>query len=111
MSGGGSGGGGPFVDTPIGECQEIYKNISVLSADSDILDELSRGSNLDFSIEDNGALKSLLLMYNGEKFGSISKFAAQIIACIEEGRHYIAVVSSIDGGSCLIEARKVATDK
>lgn len=111
MTGGGSGSGiSDFGTDSFGtqECQDLYKAISVLSVNSEVLSKINRGTNLIFSIEDRGSGKTLALSYEDERLGSISKYASEIIDCIERGHEYVGIVSSIDGGNCVIEARKTS---
>lgn len=102
----GSSGGGPVGGGPQGgECQKIYKPINLASSQEGVLKKLKRGSQMDLSVEDVGGKPSLRVMYQGKYAGSILKNAAQIIDCINRGHTYVAIVTSLDGGSCVLEVR------
>jgi hypothetical protein len=104
-SGGGGGGGIPDGGPQDGECQKTYKPINLASSQEDVLKKLERGSQMDLAIEQVGGKPSLRVLYQGEYAGSILKYAAKIIDCINRGHTYVAIVTSLDGGSCVLEVR------
>ena len=104
----GNGGGIPDPGPPSEECKKIYKPINLVSSQDEILEKLEKGSNLELAVEQVGGKPSLRVLYQGEYAGSIIKNAAQIIECINRGHQYIAIVISIDGGSCILEVRMVS---
>lgn len=103
-------GGNGEVDPgiPDGECKKIYKPINLVSSQEKVVEKLKKGSELQLSVEDVGGKPSLRVLYGGKYAGSIIKYAAQIIDCINRGYKYIAIVTSIDGGSCVLEVRMIS---
>jgi hypothetical protein len=109
MSGGGGSGsnGGGIPDHDSGICQPIYKSISLLSPDKQVLSKLKVGNELEFEIISNGEIKSLRVKYENRVAGSIIKYATQIINCIEKGYFYKAVITDLEGGTCILEAVQI----
>lgn len=91
------------------KCQKIYKPINLLSGDPAVLGKIQVGTELNLLIEEINGNKSLRLVYQNEYVGSITSFASQIINCIEQQGHtYVAVVLSMEGGSCVVEVRMIS---
>lgn len=108
MSGSGSGGSGWSSGGGSGEvCQEHYQNLIVVSPVPAVVNEITRGSQLSFEVVDAGNSKSLRVKFGDDFLGSIISGAQAIIICIEKGINYVGIVTSVNGGQCLIEARKV----
>src|ERR1043165_8298922 len=104
MSNGGGGGGIP--DGPPGaDCEKIYEPINLASSQEEVLKKLKVGSVMELSVEQVGGKPSLRVLYQGEYAGSILKYAAKIIDCINRGHTYVAEVTSLDGGSCILAVR------
>lgn len=98
--------GTPTGSPPQGsECQKIYKPINLLSPVSELLSKINIGDELEFQVVDNNGQNYLQVVYKGETAGSVTRYARQIIDCIEKGHNYVAVIISLDGGSCVLEAR------
>ena len=105
--------GGGVVDTVPdgGACKKFYKPVNLMSSQEDVLSKLKKNSRLDLSIVKERARRksSLHALYKGDYAGSILSYAPEIIRCIEEeGHKYIAIVISIDGGSCILEVRMIS---
>lgn len=105
MSGGG---GGTPVDPTPGICQEFYKSINLVDANEAALSKVKVGDRLDFSVFSTGVNKSLRVVNGDEIVGAVIKHAPQIIRCIEEGITYKAVITSLEGAACVLEAVKTS---
>ena len=106
MSGGG--GGTPWGNPPEGGCRPVYKEIALLSPVPDIVAKLAPGAELEFEVHEINGKKSLRVRYNGELAGAITKHAAEIINCMEQRYQYKGVVTLVDGGRCMLEARMIS---
>lgn len=106
MSGNGGGGGnGPTNGGPQnGECPKIFPDINLASTKENVLSRLQKGSQLELKEVDVEGRPSLRALYEGEEAGAIISNAARIIECMKNHR-YIAVVTEIDGGSCIVQVR------
>jgi hypothetical protein len=100
----GKGGG----STPTGDgvdCVAFYKNIPLLSPNPEVVHDLKNGDQLEFDIFEVENRKVLRVTRNEEVAGAVTKNAAQLIRCIQNGHNYIAIVTEINDGSVMVEAR------
>ena len=105
MTGRGDIGGTPTEYPPSNECQKIYQPINLHSPVSEVLSKIKVGDELEFKVVENNGRTSLQVVFQNDIVGSVIRYATQIIDCIEKGYNYVAVVKSLDGGSCVLEAR------
>lgn len=99
-SGGGGGSGGEE------KCPRILKGINLVSPNPRVLSELKIGSQLDLDVKEVNGNSSLRVLFNNEEAGAIvSPHTSQLIDCIQKEYRYIAIVTSLDGGSCVLEIR------
>lgn len=100
-------GGGGYTPTgsPVEACAQIYKDLNLLSPVPSVIEKLTKGSELEFEINEVEERKSLRVIFQGSTAGAITKHAAQIIKCIEQGHTYVAIVTALEDGSCTLEAR------
>lgn len=97
--------GGPGVPDG-GKCPTIIRDVNLISPDDSVLTKLTVGSKLDLGVIEVNGKSSLRASFNGEDAGGIvSTQAGQLIKCILDGHRYIAIVTSLDGGSCILEVR------
>lgn len=100
----GKGGG----STPTGDgadCAAFYKNIPLLSPNPEVVNSLEKGDQLEFDISEVEGKKVLRVTRNTAVAGAVTKNAAQLIRCIQNGHNYIAIVTEINEGSVMLEAR------
>ena len=100
-------GGGPTPTGNGGDCAAFYKDIPLLSPNPEVVGNLEKGDQLDFEVSDANGRKTLRVLRGGKTAGAVTKNAAQLIRCIENGHNYIAIVTAVDGGSITLEARMV----
>lgn len=84
------------------KCEETYKSLQIHSANDEVLRKIKVGDELSFQIVRKAGNPSLEILYENERAGAILQF--QLTNCIDQGLEYTAVVVSIDGGLCRIDA-------
>lgn len=99
MSGGGTGYGGP--ERHVTDCN-IVESVPLNSPQPLIVRKLKKGDIL--SVEVDG--KSLVAKLEGDKAGALTPSSLlDLLDCIEKGKEYVAVVTTIKGGFCEVEIR------
>jgi hypothetical protein len=86
------------------ECKDITFETNLFSPDPTVLILIKQGDILE--VEYTRPKGPLLVVYKGKIVGTIiTKLSTQLIVCIETGTKFIAVVKSIDGGSCTVQIK------
>lgn len=89
-----------------GKCPTILRDVNLISPDDSVLSKLTVNSQLNLEVIEISGKSSLRAFFNGKDAGGIvSTQAGQLIKCILDGHRYIAIVTSLDGGSCILEVR------
>lgn len=84
------------------KCEETYKSLQIHSANDEVLRKIKVGDELTFQIVKKGGNPSLEILYENERAGAILHF--QLTNCIDQGLEYIATVTKIEGGLCIVNA-------
>lgn len=102
MSGGNQ---GSPPSTRIG-CEDIFEQTVLNSPVPSVISKLKKGDTLRVSELKSGKVVSLVAKYDNDIAGSITiTSTARILACIERGFKYVAIVVKVDGGSCTVDVR------
>ncbi len=106
----GSGGGG--LGSGGGErrdCSSLFIDTVLNSPVSKVIAQLKKGDTLKISLEAQKSGKSLVAKTaDGKIAGSLTPAEmAQLIECMDEGFHYVAIVVGIDGGQCRVQIRPI----
>jgi hypothetical protein len=101
----GMGNGGRWSGESSGTgCKDINFETNLFSPDPTILILIKQGDVL--AIEYTSPKGPLLVVYIGKIAGTIiTKLSTQLIVCMENGIKFIAVVKSINGGSCTVQIK------
>lgn len=102
MSGSVRGDVGPPRTPETPKCLKIYKGLPIYSTDTEVLQKVKVGDRLKFKIDRSNGNRSLHVLYEGEVLGSVIEL--QLTDCIEQGHEYIAVIVSIEGMLCFVDA-------
>lgn len=102
--GGGGGGGGGGDGTP--NCASLIFEAPLSSPVDDVVANLKRGDTLSVR-RGPGSGKSLVAVtQSGRTAGAIvSSQQARLVACLEEGFEYVALVKSLSGGAVDLQVR------
>lgn len=101
-AGDGSGGGGRSTGSPF-SCEDFEATVMLTSAKPEVLEKLSVDDRLSVSASD-GKLPLVALDKKRRIAGSIVlPEQAALLKCIKGGTHYIARVTSLEGGSCIVD--------
>lgn len=109
MSGGGRGGG--TGDSGVGsggggECKAIYKGAVLASPKRDIVTALVVGDILDLEAVPQGNTYVLIASKDGKRAGSVTHASmTEILRCIQEGRVYVGLIKSVEGGHVALDLR------
>lgn len=103
-SSGGIGGGGD------GDCAIVEQTV-INSPVADVVRDLKVGAQLRVEARKQSAHKILVAVTKDDKVaGSLTpRRLAELLACIEQGNAYVAIVNSRSGGKCGVEIRPSAT--
>jgi len=96
--GGGGGGGGGGADA----CLSVFLHKPLSSPNPAVLATLTVGTDL-LVLAKGSALE--IQTKGGAVCGTIISDAADVIACINHGHKYIALIMSLSGGKCTVEIR------
>jgi hypothetical protein len=93
--------------TPTGDsCERLTSETTLTSPDRAVISQLSIGTQLDVEVDNSGARPVVRAMYQGQVAGSItSSIIQRLVECIGEGYEYVAVVLSVQGGTCRVRVR------
>lgn len=112
MSGSGGGGGSGGVERT--NCEDLFDQTPLNSANAAVLKGLNVGDILKVELKTNpgGARPSVVAVRPKPKpeiAGAItSAIAPRLIDCIGKGFKYVAVVKELKGGQCTVEVRPAA---
>jgi len=101
----GMGSGGRWSGGDTGtDCKDINFETNLFSPDPTVLILVRQGDVL--AIEYTSPKGPLLVVYKGRIAGTIiTKLSTQLLVCMENGIKFIAVVKSINGGSCTVQIK------
>ena len=103
-SGGGGGGGGGIGKK---DCSSLFIKTYLNSPKPSVLNTLKKGDVLQVELAGTGARRIVQASTKkGAVAGSITGAdLADLIACINEGYDFVAIVESVSGGSCEVTVR------
>ena len=107
MSGGG-GGSGWVPDVQV-DCSRLLETTILNSPVSAVVSTLARHDVLPVELRDQSGKKILVATKGGQIAGSLTPISLpNIIRCIEEGWKFVAVVTEVTGGRCVVKVRPEA---
>lgn len=97
-------GGGTWIDQPGDSCATLSQQTTLNSPNRAVLAQLSKGTELEVSINKSGKAVTVEALFNGQVAGTITASIIQRLAeCMEQGYQYVAEVIDVQGGACRVQ--------
>jgi len=105
------GGGGVlnrfFTTKGAPSCEDLIIRTQLLSTRRDVLSQISKGDNLSLELLSNSG--PCVAVFQTEIVGTvIHRDLLQLMVCINNGKSFVAIVRSVDGGACLVTIKPKA---
>ena len=99
-------GGGTWIDQPGDSCPTLSQQTTLNSPNRAVLAQLSKGTELEVSVNKSGKAVTVEALFNGQVAGTITSSIIQRLAeCMENGYQYVAEVIDVQGGACRVHIR------
>ena len=99
-------GGGTWIEQPGDSCATLSQQTTLNSPNRAVLAQLSKGTELEVSVNKTGKAVTVEALFNGQVAGTITSSIIQRLAeCMEGGYQYVAEVIDVEGGACRVHIR------
>ena len=99
-------GGGTWIEQPGDSCATLSQQTTLNSPNRAVLAQLSKGTELEVSVNKTGKAVTVEALFNGQVAGTITSSIIQRLAeCMENGYQYVAEVIEVQGGACRVHIR------
>ena len=99
-------GGGTWIEQPGDSCGTLSQQTTLNSPNRAVLAQLSKGTELEVSVNKSGKAVTVEALFNGRVAGTITSSIIQRLAeCMENGYQYVAEVIDVQGGACRVHIR------